>query len=155
MVILCELLSVFCCREGQDRRLWSPSWDGVLSVASFYLAMSSGSSTPNLLCSLRKIRAPPRVVAFGWLTLCGSVLTMDNMRQRRMVMLVLAQCAWRGKRQWTVFFSLARLRIKFGVHFWVGLIVVGLSHQYLLGTMKDGSSLLAPLEARSCASFLF
>lgn len=124
-------------------------------MASFFSAMSSRSPIPSLLCSLWKIRAPPRVVAFGWLTLCGSVLTMDNMRQRRMVIVSACPMCLEGEETVNRLFSLARLRIRFGVHFWVGLIVVGLSHQYLLGTMKDGSSLLAPLEARSCASFLF
>eukprot|EP00268_Persea_americana_P012878 TRINITY_DN15545_c0_g1_i6.p1 TRINITY_DN15545_c0_g1~~TRINITY_DN15545_c0_g1_i6.p1 ORF type:complete len:174 (-),score=24.45 TRINITY_DN15545_c0_g1_i6:44-565(-) len=35
--------------------------------------------------SLWSMKAPPRVIAFGWSALLGGILTMDNLQRRRMV----------------------------------------------------------------------
>lgn len=47
--------------------------------------ISTGTSSPSPLRSFWEIKVPPRVISFRWLALHESVLTMDNMRQRKLV----------------------------------------------------------------------
>lgn len=61
-----------------NHRLWSYSKDGGFSVSSFsFLFHTTGS--PNFWTSLWKVKAPPRVLAFAWLALHGSILAMDSL----------------------------------------------------------------------------
>lgn len=53
-------------------------------MASFVKARSNNCSFP-VHINLWKSKAPPRVLVFGWLMLQGSILTMDNLQRRGMV----------------------------------------------------------------------
>ena len=69
--------------EGRDSRLWAPSRDSYFSVSSS--SSISASPTPSeSWWDLWKIKAPPRVLAFAWLTLRNRILTMDNLQCQNM-----------------------------------------------------------------------
>lgn len=65
--------------------IWTPAWDIMLSVASFFSSLIDDSSSPRPLRSFWKFKDPPRVIDFGWLALCGSILKMDNLRWRKII----------------------------------------------------------------------
>lgn len=70
-----------------DRRVWTLAKDGRFSVSSFFYSFLQSTGSSNLWTSLWKIKAPPRVSAFAWLGLHGSVLTMDNLRKRKVIVI--------------------------------------------------------------------
>lgn len=39
----------------------------------------------NVVADIWKVKAPARVVAFGWLALQGKILAMDNLQKRKMI----------------------------------------------------------------------
>lgn len=79
----CFLLrQVYIPDSGKDQRIWTGSTDGLFSVASFSSILMSDSTVVNPLASIWTLKAPPRVIAFGWLTLRGRVLTLDNFHWR-------------------------------------------------------------------------
>lgn len=47
---------------------------------------TDGFVTHSTLSTLWKIKASPRVIAFGWTALLGGILTMDNLRKRHQVL---------------------------------------------------------------------
>lgn len=53
----------------------------MFSVSCFFSIIISNSPSPSPLSSLWKMKAPPRVVAFGWIALRGGILMMDNLHQ--------------------------------------------------------------------------
>lgn len=70
--------------DGRDNSIWSCSTDGSFSVASFFCAISgSVLSLKNIAC-LWNFQAPPRVLAFGWFSLLGGILTKDNLQKKKM-----------------------------------------------------------------------
>lgn len=70
---------------GVDCRVWRASRDGVFSVSSFFSAIISSSPSPSPLSSIWALKAPPRVIAFGWIALRGEILTMDNLHRRKKI----------------------------------------------------------------------
>lgn len=75
-----DTLSHIHVSEGEDNRVWIASTDGSFSVKSFFLAISNGIPSISSLSTIWKIKASPRVLAFGWLASKGGILTMDNLR---------------------------------------------------------------------------
>lgn len=76
------LIEVYIVDGGEDERRWNASKNGSLSVSSFLAAISRRGITKSFVVSLWKIKAPRRVVIFGWLALWKSIITMDNLRRR-------------------------------------------------------------------------
>ena len=68
--------------DGEDVRLWSASKDGSFSVSSFFSEISTREKSRNSVAFIWKIKAPPRVVIFGWLAIQKKILTMDNLRRK-------------------------------------------------------------------------
>ena len=59
---------------------------GMFSVASLFLSMTGDVLAPHAhVNSLWRIKTPPRVIGFGRLALLGGILTMDNLRRRRVM----------------------------------------------------------------------
>ena len=72
---------VFIPIEDNDRRIWMATTDGMFSVASFLASMARGEAVSHINWkSLWSIKAPPRVMAFGWTALLGHIQSMDNLR---------------------------------------------------------------------------
>ena len=87
--LLQMLEHIFIPQEGRDCRVWIPSQDGVFSVSLFFSAISTNFYSKNHYEFLWKSKFPPRVIAFGWLVLRDSILTLDNLHKRWWSMLVL------------------------------------------------------------------
>lgn len=64
--------------EGEDNRVWVASQDGLFSK-------SAGSNMISPLFNLWKLKAPG-VIAFSWLALQTRILTMDNLRRQKIIM---------------------------------------------------------------------
>ena len=62
--------------EGDDNKVWDTSKDSVFLVTSFFVVLSNTHNSHNWFDYLWKTKAPPRVLAFGWLALRGSILTI-------------------------------------------------------------------------------
>eukprot|EP00268_Persea_americana_P004659 TRINITY_DN11508_c0_g1_i8.p1 TRINITY_DN11508_c0_g1~~TRINITY_DN11508_c0_g1_i8.p1 ORF type:complete len:235 (+),score=26.42 TRINITY_DN11508_c0_g1_i8:575-1279(+) len=78
--------NVFIPKKGKDKRIWTASTNGIFSVASFFLTITKYAMTSHPhISSLWRMKAPPRVIEFGWSALLGGILTMDNLRRRRML----------------------------------------------------------------------
>lgn len=73
------LVNVSIPEDGIDNRCWVLSKGGSFLVASFAEVLSSSISYSKQLNFLCKLKAPPRMILFGWLALWGSILTMDNL----------------------------------------------------------------------------
>lgn len=56
-------------------------------MASFFSILSNSPASGSQSEFLWKTKAPPRVLAFGWLLLCGSDLTLDNLHRRNMIII--------------------------------------------------------------------
>lgn len=69
----------------EDCRIWIASKKGIFSVSSFFAAMSGGHSPINPLYRIWQLKIPRRVMVFYWLALQGGILTMDNLRRRRKI----------------------------------------------------------------------
>lgn len=86
----------FLLRGGMDEIVWVSSKDGPFS-ATFYLSvLSIGEQQGSLLGLIWKWKVPPRISAFGWLTLRGCILTMDNLRSGMLLLLMLVFYASSG-----------------------------------------------------------
>lgn len=57
----------------------------MFSISSVFFAIARNTPCPGPLSRIWKMKAPPRVVAFGWLALHGGILTMDNLRCRKKI----------------------------------------------------------------------
>ena len=66
----------------EDEKVWTASKDGSFSVSFFFSAISNRSRDRNVVSSIWKIKAPPRVIIFRWIALRKRNLTMDNLRRR-------------------------------------------------------------------------
>lgn len=85
---LVDILSQVCIpADVEDCKVWTASKDGVFSVASFFWASSRISPSISPFFRVWKLKAPPRVLAFGWLVLQGGILTVDNLRCRRKIIM--------------------------------------------------------------------
>ena len=87
MTLLDKLGRIFIPAEGDDKRVWAASKDVVFSVSSFFGVLSNTHNSHNWFDYLWKTKAPPRVLAFGWLALRGNILTMDNLRRHGVVLI--------------------------------------------------------------------
>ena len=78
--------NIFIPKNGTNGRVWITSTNGMFSVAYLFLSMTREAmvSHPQMATQWR-IKAPPRVIAFGWSALLGGILTMDNLRRRRVL----------------------------------------------------------------------
>lgn len=76
------LNGIFIPEKGEDVRLWSASENGTFSVSSFFSEISRRETTRNSIASVWRLKAPPRVVIFGWLAIQKKILTMDKLRRR-------------------------------------------------------------------------
>ena len=93
-ISLLNLLNgMFILDRGEDASVWTASKDGSFSVSSFFWAISNRSSERSAVCSIWKMKAPPRVVIFRWMALRKRILSMDNLRRWGRIMVLAAPCA--------------------------------------------------------------
>jgi hypothetical protein len=72
-------------RDRADRLRWVPSKKGVLKVKSYFssLACCEGSHFP--WKSVWRTQAPSRAAFFAWSAALGKILTADNLRKRKII----------------------------------------------------------------------
>lgn len=68
-----------------------------------------------------------RVQAFGWLEVCKSILTMDNLQTRKKIIVHACPCTWWMQNRWIISFSTVRWLNLFGGLLWGCLDDVGFS----------------------------
>ncbi|KAF5461636.1 hypothetical protein F2P56_017715 [Juglans regia] len=70
-----------------DRMWWTPAGKGIFSVQSFYKSLSQAANIPFPWRRIWRNKAPPKAVFFTWTSALGRILTTDNLRKRRIVIL--------------------------------------------------------------------
>ena len=69
MSLLDKLGRLFIPEEGKDSRVWAALEDCMFSVSFFFVVLSTGHTSQSWCDFLWITKAPPRVLAFGWLAL--------------------------------------------------------------------------------------
>lgn len=64
----------------------------IFPMSSFFRDVSWGPVSSSPLYSLWKMKAPPRIIAFGWLALDSGVLTMNLCQQKRILINACLMC---------------------------------------------------------------
>lgn len=68
--------------DGEDVRFWKALKSGSFSVTNFYPPLSTRTRIRCHSASIQKFKAPPGVIAFGWIIFQRRILTLDNLRRR-------------------------------------------------------------------------
>ena len=85
-ISLLNLLNgVYIPEGGAETRVWTASQDGSFSVSSFFSTITNESRERNVVSGIRKMKAPMRVLIFGWLAIRKRILTQDNLRRRGII----------------------------------------------------------------------
>jgi hypothetical protein len=84
-----ELLYSHVSRSGwMDSLCWTPSRRGIFEVRSFYSILVQPTPQGNLPWKcVWKAKVPSRVAFFIWTVALGKILTTDNLRKRRVIIL--------------------------------------------------------------------
>lgn len=78
--------NVFIPKNGKYKRIWTASTNDMFFVVPMFSTMTKDAMASHTqIASQWRIKAPPRIIAFGWSTLLGGILTMDNLRRRRVL----------------------------------------------------------------------
>eukprot|EP00268_Persea_americana_P005238 TRINITY_DN11759_c0_g1_i1.p1 TRINITY_DN11759_c0_g1~~TRINITY_DN11759_c0_g1_i1.p1 ORF type:complete len:192 (+),score=29.59 TRINITY_DN11759_c0_g1_i1:2619-3194(+) len=80
--VILLLNGMFNPKNGEDERVLTASKDGTFSISSFFSAITNKPRERSAMSSIWKLKAPSRVVIFGWMTLRKRILIMDNLRSK-------------------------------------------------------------------------
>ena len=83
---LSRLYSVSINDSGLDRMCWQRDSKTKFSVHSYYCCLHVPNPVQFPWKRVWKSKAPPRVAFFLWTTVWGKILTNDNLRKRRVVL---------------------------------------------------------------------
>ena len=75
---------MYILESGDDTRVWIASKDGYFSISTFFSSITNGLRERNAVNNIWKMKAPMRVLIFGWLAIRKRILTQDNLRRRGM-----------------------------------------------------------------------
>jgi hypothetical protein len=70
-------------RTAVDQLRWACTTSGLFEVRSFYRLLTSNTTTNFPWRSIWQCRVPHKVAVFIWLVVQGKILTLDNLRRRR------------------------------------------------------------------------
>ena len=70
-----------------DKLWWIPAGKGIFSVRSFYKALTAPPNPQFPWKRLWRNKAPPKALFFTWTAALGKILTTDNLRKRRIIIL--------------------------------------------------------------------
>jgi hypothetical protein len=73
--------------DGEDQLWWSPSHKGKFKVRSFYKVLACKEVVHFSWKSIWQTKAPLKVAFFAWTVALGKILTMDNLRKRRAIVI--------------------------------------------------------------------
>jgi len=74
-------------RDGEDKLWWSPSRKGKFDVRSFYEALAFKETSFFPWKSIWRTKVPLKVAFFAWVVALGKILTLDNLRKRRVIVI--------------------------------------------------------------------
>jgi hypothetical protein len=74
-------------RGGLDSMHWKLSRSGKFEVKSYYKVLTQADHSPFPWKSICKVRVPTRVAFFTWTAALGKILTVDNLRKRKVLIL--------------------------------------------------------------------
>lgn len=83
--MLVSLNDVYIPMDGRDRSVGMRTNDGYFSVVSF-MSISEGSLHSSLVAWLWPIKVPPECCGFWMASILDKILTIDNLRWRKMIM---------------------------------------------------------------------
>jgi hypothetical protein len=81
------LYSISLDRDGEDKFWWSPSRKGKFDVRSFYKSLAFKETSHFPWKSIWRTKVPLKTAFFAWAEALGKILTLDNLRQRRVVVI--------------------------------------------------------------------
>lgn len=73
--------------EGEDQLCWSPSHKGKFDVRSFYKALACKEALHFPWKSFWWTKVPLKVAFFAWAATLGKILTLDNLRKMRVIVI--------------------------------------------------------------------
>jgi hypothetical protein len=73
--------------EGEDQLWWSPSHKGKFDVRSFYKALACKEALHFPLEKHLAAKVLLKVAFFTWVAALGKILTLDNLRQRHVIVI--------------------------------------------------------------------
>ncbi|KAF5442537.1 hypothetical protein F2P56_035184 [Juglans regia] len=74
--------------EGEDKLYWRPSKKGVFTACSFYHSLHVHNSVSFPWKSIWNTKAPLKAAFFVWTATWGKILTIDNLRKRGIIVLM-------------------------------------------------------------------
>ncbi|KAF5446588.1 hypothetical protein F2P56_032204, partial [Juglans regia] len=74
-------------KQQADRLWWTPAGKGIFSVRSYYKSLSRAVNNSFPWRRLWRNKAPPKAIFFTWTAALGKILTTDNLRKCRIVIL--------------------------------------------------------------------
>jgi len=73
--------------DGEDKLWWSPSHKGKFDVRSFYKALACKEAIHFPWKSIWRTKVPLKVGFFAWTAAHGKILTLDNLRKKRVIVI--------------------------------------------------------------------
>jgi hypothetical protein len=73
--------------DGEDQLWWSPSHKGKFDVRSFYKALACKEAIHFPWKSIWRTKVPLKVAFFAWTTAQGKIITLDNLRKKRVIVI--------------------------------------------------------------------
>lgn len=83
-----------------DDLIWRWNTTGHFTVKSAYLQLKGGPKILKRISEIWKIKAPPRMIIFGWLAAQNKILTHDNLQKKGWVMA--SRCVFCKRKRETV-----------------------------------------------------
>uniref|UniRef100_A0A2N9H333 Reverse transcriptase domain-containing protein n=1 Tax=Fagus sylvatica TaxID=28930 RepID=A0A2N9H333_FAGSY len=83
--------------SGEDKVCWKPSQSKSFQVKSYYKSLTTNGEECFPWKSIWKAKVPPRVAFFSWTAALGRILTAENLRLRRIIivkLVLLVQNGW-------------------------------------------------------------
>jgi hypothetical protein len=112
--------------DGKDQLWLFPSHKGKFDVRSFYKALACKEAIHFPWKSIWRTKVPLKVAFFAWTAAQGKILTLDNLRKKRVIVIDrCCMCKMNGESVDT-FFSIARLNVLYGTPSLVVLVCLGL-----------------------------
>jgi hypothetical protein len=82
---LLYFISLDC--DGKDKLWWSPSHKGKSDVRSFYKFLAFKETSHFSWKSIWCTKVPLKVAFFAWAAVLGKILTVDNLKKRRVIVI--------------------------------------------------------------------
>ena len=82
--------------------LYHENSTGSFSVKSLFHVLVGEFASPSPFADIWKLKVPPRVVAFAWFALSRCILTMDNLRKRKIILVNGCPCVLRKWSLWII-----------------------------------------------------